>query len=260
MAWFAQGRDRAYWISWFNLPELAQDKRYAFFNWVYEVYVPKVLEREGVLWGALYASETPGSYTPLGGGGRISPKKNPKGVPVGDRYILMFGATHVYSLADPKVEVFHASFNPADKRMLALRRDERHNIMVEEGRIDGPGIMEVTPEIAPTQAIQLGSFNAGQWTDEAELAAWYAQWRLPSLSELPGLVRVRKLVSVAGWAKHACFYEFTSLQMREDHFVHYEKPHKKMVKWSTDVVRDTVHAPGSANVASRIFYSIKSNT
>lgn len=257
MPWFAQGRDRAYWISWFNLPDIAQEKRYEFFNWLYEVYVPRVLARDDLLWGALYASEAAGSFTPLGGGGRIRPKKNPRGVPVGDRYILMFGASHIYALADPKADVFHETFNKADKRMLALRRDERHNLMIEEARIDGPGIMDIAPEIAPAPAIQLGSFNAGPNSDEAELAAWYAQWRLPSLNHLPGCVRVRKLVSVAGWAKHACFYEFTSLQMREEHFVHYEKPHKKMVKWSTDVVRNTVHAPGSANVASRIFYLIK---
>jgi hypothetical protein len=70
-------------------------------------------------------------------------------------------------------------------------------------------------------------------------------------------VRVRKLVSVAGWAKHACFYEFTSLQDRENHFVHYERPRPDMVEWSTRVVRDTVHAPGSANVALRIWPPVR---
>ena len=144
--------------------------------------------------------------------------------------------------------------------MLALRSDERRNLMLEEARIEGPGIVENMPEMAPAPAIQLGSFNAGAWTDEEEMAAWYAHWRLPSLTDVPGCVRVRKLISVAGWAKHACFYESTSLAAREVHFVHYEKPNKKMVKWSTDVVRDTLHAPGSANVASRVFYILKTNT
>jgi hypothetical protein len=92
------------------------------------------------------------------------------------------------------------------------------------------------------------------------MAAWYARWRLPSLTNVPGCVRVRKLVSVAGWAKHACFYEFSSLNAREEHFVHYETPNQDMVNWSTDVVRETVHAPGSANVATRIFYLLKTNT
>jgi hypothetical protein len=216
--------------------------------------------RDGVLWGALYASEASGSFTPLGGGGRISHKKNPKGVPAGDRYIMMFGAMDAYALADPTPDEFHAQLNNADNKMLALRKDERRNLMLEEARIDGPELLDHAPVMAPAPAIQLGSFNAGDWADEEEQAAWYARWRLPSLTALPGVVRVRKLISVAGWAKHACFYEFTSLKAREEHFVHYEKPNKKMVKWSTDVVRDTVHAPGSANVASRIFYILKTNS
>ncbi len=257
MAGFALGEDRAYWISWFNLPDA---KRHEFFTWAYESYVPKVLARHGLLWGALYASEATGGFTPLGGGGRISHKKDPKGVPAGDRYIMMFGAMDAYALADPTPDEFHAQLNKADSKMLALRTDERRNIMLEEARIEGPGIIEVMPEMAPAPAIQLGSFNSGEWADEEEMAAWYARWRLPSLTALPGCVRVRKLISVAGWAKHACFYEFTSLQAREEHFVHYEKPNKKMVKWSTDVVRDTVHAPGSANIASRVFYVLKTNT
>ncbi len=258
---FARGDDRAYWISWFNLPDaISELRRQEFFDWAYQSYVPKVLKHEGVLWGALYASEAPGTFTSLGGGGRISHKKNPRGVPVGDRYILMFGAADVYALANPTPDEFHAKLNKTDQKMLALRRDERHNFMLEEGRIEGPGLAKNDPPMAPAPAIQLGSFNAGHFADEAEMAAWYASWRLPSLTKLPGCVRVRKLISVAGWAKHACFYEFNSLQLRDKHFVHYEKPNPKMVKWSTDVVRDTVHAPGSANVASRIFYCLKSNT
>ena len=261
MAGFAQAEDRAYWITWFNLPgSLSDERRHEFLTWAYESYVPKVLARDGLLWGALYASEPSGSFTPLGGGGRISHKKNPKGVPIGDRYILIFGAMDAYALADPTPDEFHEQLNKADSKMLALRTDERHNIMLEEARIEGLGIEENNPKMAPAPAIQLGSFNAGAWADEEEMAAWYARWRLPSLTTVPGCVRVRKLISMAGWAKHACFYEFTSLQAREEYFVHYEKPNKKMVKWSTDVVRDTVHAPGSANVASRIFYLIKSNT
>ena len=261
MAGFALGEDRAYWISWFNLPDnITDERRHEFLTWAYDTYVPRVLARDGLLWGALYASQPKGSFTPLGGGGRISHKKNPKGVPAGDRYIMMFGAMDAYALADPMPDEFHAQFNKADGKMLVLRRDERRNIMIEEARIEGPGIVANTPEMAPAPAIQLGSFNAGSWENEEEMAAWYARWRLPSLVNLPGCVRVRKLVSVAGWAKHACFYEFTSLQAREEHFVYYEKPNPKMVKWSTDVVRDTVHAPGSANVASRVFYVLKTNT
>lgn len=247
--------DRAYWITWYNLPEAGRE---AYLKWTHEVYMPKVLERDGVLWGAHYASLPKGEYTPLGGvGGRIAHKKDPEGVPPGDRYILIFGATDAYALANPTPAEFHASLPEADRSMLALRAEERRNIMLEEGRVEGADLDKHKPRIMPAPAIQLGSFQAGAWQDEEEQAAWYARWRLPSLQNLPGCLRVRKLVSVAGWAKHACFYEFTSIEDREKHFVHYEQPRPDMVKWSSDVVRNTVHAPGSANIARRIAYVLK---
>lgn len=243
--------DRAYWISWYNL---AADGRDAYLAWAHEVYIPKVLARPGVMWAAHYASQPKGSFTSLGGGGRISHKKDPEGVPKGDRYILMFGAADPYVLGNPSRREFHASLTEADRKMVARRVEERVNLMVEESRVYGPAANATDPAgTPPAPCIQLGSFNVRSLDEEEELAAWYARWRMPSLQKVPGCVRVRKLVSVAGWAKHACFYEFTSLKDREEHFVYYERPYPEMVEWSTNVVRDTIHAPGSANVALRIW-------
>jgi hypothetical protein len=243
--------ERAYWISWYDLPDEGRD---AYLEWAHGTYIPSVLARQGVMWAAHYASQPKGSFTPLGGGGRISHKPDPEGVPKGDRFIMMFGAREVYALGNPSPNEFHASLPGADRRMLALRKEERVNLMVEESRIYGPAADAADPAGTPASpCIQLGSFNVRSFEEEEELAAWYARWRMPSMREVPGCVRVRKLVSVAGWAKHACFYEFASLKEREDHFVHYERPRPDMVEWSTRVVRDTVHAPGSANVALRIW-------
>jgi hypothetical protein len=246
--------DRAYWITWYNLADGTRD---AHLDWTHRTYLPRVLARPGVLWGAHYASQPKGAYTPLGGGGRIRHKEDPPGVPKGDRYILIFGAESPYALANPTPDEFHAGLPQADRDRVAERLESRTNIMLEEGRIVGPEANQTDPDMTPAPCIQLGSFNPGSLHEEFELAAWYARWRLPSLTKLPGCVRVRKLVSVAGWAKHACFYEFTSLEAREQHFVHYEKPHPDMVKWSTDIVRETVHAPGSANIALRIWPPVR---
>jgi hypothetical protein len=99
--------------------------------------------------------------------------------------------------------------------------------------------------------IQLGSFVFDG--EEEDLLAWYAQWRLPSMTEIPGCVAVRKLVSVAGWAKHAILHEFTSAAARNEHFVDHErKRHPDKVGWSDRVTGQVIHAPGSPNVAQRI--------
>ena len=167
---------------------------------------------------------------------------------------MMFGAGGAHAVANPTPDAFHATLSTDDKAMLALRTDERRNIMLEEARIEGPGIEENNPPMAPAPAIQLGSFNAGEWNDEEELAAWYAHWRLPSLMDLPGCVRVRKLVSVAGWAKHAVMYEFESMEMRLKHF---EEPHESLsldkTHWSSQITGNTVHTPGSPTIGPRIW-------
>jgi hypothetical protein len=245
--------DRAFWISWYDL---ADSDRADVLTWTQKVYIPKVLERPGVLWAGHYASQR--HFTPLGGGGgRISHKqKAAADVPTGDRYILIFGATEPHAFVNPSPRDFHAHLSEHDQQMLGKRAAERRNIMLQEGRIDGPDSTKGPDGMLPASAIQLGSFNAASFRDEETLADWYARWRLPSLENLPGCVRVRKLVSVAGWAKHACFYEFTSLEAREQHFVHYEKSRPDIVKWSTDVVRDTIHAPGSANVAKLLYAAL----
>ena len=111
----------------------------------------------------------------------------------------------------------------------------------------------------PGACIQLGSFNSIDWRDEEDMARWYAQWRLPSLKTLPGVIRVRKLVSVAGWAKHACFYEFTSLAARNEHFVHYETTRPEMEAWSKEVVRRLVHATPLPIVGERLFAARAAN-
>ena len=70
----------------------------------------------------------------------------------------------------------------------------------------------------PAPCIQLGSFNSGSPEDEDELLAWYADYRLPAMGEMPSSIGMRKLASVSGWAKHGVMYEFTSLEDRAKNF------------------------------------------
>lgn len=241
--------DRAYWITWYDLPAQERD---AYLAWVHGSYIPKVMKRPGVLWGAHYAALP--NIAPLGGGkGRVSKHAGAAEVPQGDGYIAIFGAADAHVFADPGRSAFVETLTDGDRKMLALRGGERSNIMIEEARVLGPEAKKPVPDITPGPCIQLGSFNSIDWRDEEDMARWYAQWRLPSLQTLPGVIRTRKLVSVAGWAKHACFYEFTSLEARNEHFVHYEESRPDMEAWSKEVVRRLVHATPLPIVARRTY-------
>ena len=240
--------DRAYWIIWYDLPP----ENDAYLDWLHRSYIPKVVQRPGVLWAAHYASVP--NVAPLGGGkGRVSHHASSAEVPSGGRYILIFGASAAHAFANPGAREFDSQLPDGDRKMLAMRTGERTNIIVEEARIDGPEAKRPDPELTPGPWIQLGSFNSISYQDEDEMATWYAQWRLRSLKALPGVIRVRKLVSVSGWAKHACFYEFTSLEARAEHFVHYESTHPEMEAWSKKIVSRLVHATPLPSVAQRIW-------
>lgn len=237
----------AFWITWYDLPA---GRAQEYLAWAHGSYIPKVLARRGVRSAAHYASE---EKPPMPREGRLKQTADPS-VPTGDRYILVFGAERAPVFFDPSPAAFHAWLSAGDRDMLSLRRGERSNVMVVVDEVRGPAGGNRADDLLLSPAIQLGSFNADSYRDEDELGAWYAQWRLPkSMATLPGCVQVRKLVSVSGWAKHGCLYEFTSVEARNRHYPGHENANPEMEAWTDRVVRRLVHAPGSPNVARRIW-------
>lgn len=235
--------DRGLWISWYDLPEAAREDYLA---WLHGSYIPRVLERPGVLHAAHYETTISRSKMSTMRGAKGALHATPDAsVPTGSRYILIFGAedTNVFGHAPPATA--------DDRKSLAMRIGERVNVMAEAARVDGPQAATYEGGMALPPCIQLGSFNC-QSAAEADMLAWYAQCRMPAMTRLPGCIRTRKLASVAGWAKHAILYEFVSLEARNRHFVQHETD-PKMIEWGDRVVRTLTHAPGSANLAERLW-------
>lgn len=243
--------DRGIWITWYDLRE---EGREAYFSWLHGTYVPAVLQRPGVLWAAHYRCEASPPYS--GTKGRLT-RTNDESVPAGTGFILLFGGRDPHVLVSPTPREFHASLSGEDRRMLAMRRGERVNIMTDQARVHGPEARQPEPDLALSPCIQLGSFNSAAYQDEDELAAWYARWYLPATEHLPRCVRARKLVSVSGWAKHAIIFEFTSLEVRSRYFVNHDKSNPEMEAWTDRVVRRLIHAPGSPSVARRIWPAVE---
>jgi hypothetical protein len=133
-----------------------------------------------------------------------------------------------------------------------MRIGERVQVFTEEARLDGPDADRREGEWNPSRCIQLGSFNAASFQEEEGLLDWYAHNRMAAMTDMPGCLGVRKYVSVFGWAKHGVLYEFTSLEAREAFPAHSNlKPESKA--WSDKLVPSLVHAPGSPNVARRLW-------
>src|SRR5262249_32021159 len=147
----------------------------------------------------------------------------------------------------------HAALPDASRKMLAMRIGERVNIMAEAKRVEGPAAPDYKDGMALAPCIQLGSYNC-EYRHEEDMFAWYTQRRMPAMAKLASVVRTRKLASVVGWAKHAILYEFASLDERNRYFrTHADHDTPEMKAWAYRVRDTLIHAPGSANIAARIW-------
>ncbi len=126
-------------------------------------------------------------------------------------------------------------------------------ILAEEIRVDGPAAAQRGPGATTAPAIQLGNYNAANPAVEDDLNAWYAQERLPLLTQLPGCVGARKLLTTVGEYKHAILHEFESLELRERHFAPHEAQAHDPATWMGRVRPQLMHAPRSPAVGQRIW-------
>ena len=236
--------DRGIHAAWYDLPEGGREEYLA---WFHGEYLPETLRRPGHLWAA--------HFEVTGGGGRMKDVQSQlthtaeAGLGTGTQYIALLGAASPHVFCAPAGEEESAEA----RGMLGRRTGERICIFSEEARVDGPEAASRAPGLTPGPAIQMGSFVAQSVEAEFDLSAWYARYRLPAMARMPGCVGARKLLSVAGWAKHSILYEFTSLEAREENFQGQEDQSLDEKSWTGRVIRYVTHAPGSPSVGRRIW-------
>lgn len=243
----------AIWATWYDLP---QESAASHLEWLHGSYLPSLLARPGYLWAANYENTH---------GGEVMTRAFTEGAvgltdeKMGDatRYLQLVGAGSPHVFFDPSIRALDGSADAATQAQLALRAGIRDNIFIEECAVTGPEIATRAPATTPGPAIQMGSFSMRSAEDEFPLAEWYAQFRMPAMAGMAGCIAARKLISIAGWAKHAVLYEFTSLEARLENF---EKPHEALgldpSHWSGRVIANTVHTPGSPIVGKRLWPAV----
>ncbi len=239
-------RDRALWITWYDVAPAA---RAEYLAWLHQSYLPALVKRPGYLAAAHYA--TVERMTTLR---RENAVEHPSiaNVPRGREFLLLVVAEDANVFGMPSPKELHAALPEADRKMLALRANERVNILVETARVSGPEEKNYTGGALTAPCIQIGTFNCAE-RDQEEMLAWYAQSRMPAMKTLPGVVRTRQLASVMGWARHSILYEYTSLEARNKSYMSMEDGRPEMKAWADRVVATLIHAPGSANLAQRIW-------
>lgn len=247
--------DAGVWATWYDLEDADRE---AFLEWMHGQHLPALRARPGVAWVAHYESE--------GGGPSMRQVRDTiverpqEEVGEGTQFLMLVGAPSPQVFFDPSILEIEPGADGQTRQMLALRRGVRTGVFLEQARVNGPAARERPQGTTPAPAIQMGSFRVRTVEDEFDLGCWYAQYRLPHMAQMPGCIGTRKLMCVAGWAKHAVLYEFTSLEARMDNF---ETPHESFAldpqEWTGRVVRYTIHAPGSPTVGVRIWPSVEAS-
>lgn len=237
--------DRGIWITWYDLPMEGRD---AYFSWLHGTYLPGLLKRPGYLWAAHYASQD------LEGGAenatRYKHVDDPR-VGKGYHYMLLIAAGDASVFGDPVPSLINAALPEAGKKMLAMRMGERMNLFTEACRREGRALAAYKDGLTGAPCIQVGSFDCALEYEE-EMHAGYVLERIPKMCATPSCVRVRKLNSVAGWAKHGIIYEFASKEG-------FDRDYAPAVANSPlglngrSVVPNLTHAPNGPNSALRIW-------
>jgi hypothetical protein len=238
--------DKGIWASWYDLDANDRD---SFLAWLHGTWLP-ALERDGRYnWVAHYRDQE-AVKSETGVAGPMEQASKAEGIPVGKQFLLLLGADSPHVFLDPLVL---DGSDGADAKMLGLRRNVRHAVFVVEASAEGPESPGKVAKTAPSPAIRLGCFRMRNPEDEFESGRWYAQSRLPYMGKVAGSVRARKLISVAGWAKHAILYEFTSPEARRTIWngMRAERDADPNKFWS--IGPKTVHAPGSPTLGERTY-------
>ena len=190
---------------WFDLSD---DKRADAWAWMHNDYFPALQAAQGVAWVGHYnIVEQPDR--PYIDGAPAKKSTTDPSVPTGWQNVVLIAA------ASP--EVFFGPNNSVDAldevnaTKLSIRDNYRSAVFIEEQVINSPEQRALPYGMGPPPAMQLGNYNCGTPDDEIELARWYRSERFARVSVSRGMIRGRKMLSIAGCPKHGVLWEFTDL-------------------------------------------------
>jgi hypothetical protein len=240
--------DESIRIVWYDL---AKDGKNEYLKWLHEIYLPTVMARPGILWAAHYRiiknDDTIQKLSKF-----VGRSEDYGSVPSGSDYALLIGAGSPHVFFKPNIDDVDVEDRVA-QGMFAKRIGTRIVVTTEQARVDGPEIHQRAPATTPGPFIQLGHFRVRSVKEEFDLSEWYAGYRLPAIAAMPGAIAARKMVTVAGWAKHVVLYEFVSAEAHNSNFMKHEILAFTDGEWTNRVVKYTAHSPGSPSIGERIW-------
>lgn len=219
--------------------------------WLHDSYLPQLQAAPGVAWVGHYEIVEIPDRPYIAGAPQRRETTDPD-LPTGWQNVLLIAAV--------SPEVFFGKGNPVDALAeahagrLAGLRNHRSNVFLEEQVINAPEQRAAPYGMGPPPAMQLGNYNVTRPEDDFELARWYRAERFARVSVTEGMIRGRKLVSMAGWAKHGVLWEFTDLPEGDASFEHRFVAADRDENWQgRHVLEYAEHAYGSPHAGRRVW-------
>jgi hypothetical protein len=235
--------DESIWAVWFDLAEEEKD---AHLRWLHGEYLPELDASRGIAWTAHYELH-PEFFAKSRS--RHTFTKDPVGQAVD--HLVLVGATSSAMFFDDRSPVLEKNQSAETQRRLPQRKEVRWLIGREDFRLNGPEYAQADLGGAPSECIQMGSFNVNSPEAEIGLGQWYQALRCPQFSRSGSCIRMRKLLSVAGWARHSVLYEFTSNEERARNLEGDRDIANN--QWGESLLKHTIHSPGSPVIGLRAY-------
>ncbi len=233
---------------WFDLPE---NNRNEVWDWLHSTYLPALQASQGISWVGHYDIVAHPDRPYIDGAPKKQETKDPK-VPTGWQNVILTAAASsevFFGVANP-VDAMEAAH--ADKR--SAFQNYRSAVFIEEQVINSPEQRKSPYGMGPPPAMQLGNYNANTPDDEIELAKWYRAERFSRVSVTDGMIRGRKMLSIAGWPKHGVLWEFTDLPDGDHSFEHRFVQADRNENWQgRHVLEYVTHSPGGPHAGRRIW-------
>jgi hypothetical protein len=239
--------DRAVWAIWYDVDE---GDRQRFFQWLHETYLPTLAASKQFAFVANYERYR----GPLTASWRLDNEAYERSTTAdmksGTQFVQVIGAASPYPFIKA-IEEHDAGRGPKGAgEMLKLRKGVRHEVFLEDERAHGPeGEKGLDASLA--RCIQFGNYRMKSVAQDLACMSWYPDVCFPALAQAKGSIRTRKLISVAGWAKHGVIYEFDSPEGRNEAFAEVQKLRAADPSKVFSLGPQTIHAPGSAFIGTR---------
>lgn len=235
-------------VEWFDLSDGNKDDTC---RWLHESYLPSVQAAAGVGWVGHYQIV----QNPKKGYIDGAPEKKTTQDPT-----VAKGWQNVILTAALSPEVFFGPKNPTEA-LIAQNAAEfsklesyRSAVFIEEQVVNSPEHQAFPYGMGPPPAMQIGNYNANTPEDEIELAHWYRAERFPRVAVTPGMIRGRKLLSIAGWPKHGVLWEFADMPEGDYSFEHRFVAADRNENWQgRHVLEYVTHSYGGPQAGRRIW-------